>query len=347
MALRKAGRSFFMVAALRDVTKPCPFYVFGPVVWCDTEPAGSEGRVMGQVLHGRATATEAVRRAIQRSQEGVRALAKRHGISPTTVQKWRKRETAADAAMGPKDTRSTTLTPEQEAMVVTFRRHAVLPLDDGLYALQPSIPALTRSSLHRCLQRHGISRLPQAEGDKPDRKRFKAHPTGYVHLDIAEVSTEQGKLRLFVAVDRTSTFAFARLLAWLRRALRAPHRADGQRHSVHQSRTRHLGQPAHLRPRVRRARHRAPADQGEPSLDQRSGRTHEPHPQGSNRQTLPPWKPRRTARPPRSLPRRPHLRPPPQGAAGLTPCEAICQAWTKEPDRLRVDPSHHTPGLNR
>lgn len=53
--------------------------------------------------------------------------------------------------MGPKDTRSTTLTPEQEATVVAFRRHTLLPLDDCLYALQPTIPALTRSSLHRCL----------------------------------------------------------------------------------------------------------------------------------------------------------------------------------------------------
>jgi hypothetical protein len=52
-------------------------------------------------------------------------------------------------------------------MVVAFRRHTLLPLDDCLYALQPSIPHLTRSALHRCLQRHGISRLPDVEGDKP------------------------------------------------------------------------------------------------------------------------------------------------------------------------------------
>ena len=54
---------------------------------------------MGQVLHGCATTTEAVRRAIQRSEESVRALAKRHGLSPTTVQKWRKRASVSDAPM--------------------------------------------------------------------------------------------------------------------------------------------------------------------------------------------------------------------------------------------------------
>ena len=131
---------------------------------------------MGQVLHGSATTTEAVRRAIQRSQESVRALARRHGISPTTVQKWKKRETTADAPMGPKEARSTVLTLEQEAIIVAFRRHTLLPLDDCLYALQPTIPHLTRSSLHRCLERHGISRLPEIEGDKPARPAAR-HPS--------------------------------------------------------------------------------------------------------------------------------------------------------------------------
>ena len=52
----------------------------------------------------------------------------------------------------------------------------------------------------------------EVEGDKPQKKRFAAYPIGYFHLDIAEVSTEEGKLRLFVAIDRTSKFAFARLV---------------------------------------------------------------------------------------------------------------------------------------
>jgi transposase len=167
---------------------------------------------MGQVLHGCARTTEAVRRAIQLRQESVRALARRYGVSPTTVQKWRKRATTADERMGPKQARSTVLTPEEEAIIVAFRRHTLLPLDDCLYGLQPTVPHLTRSSLHRCLERHGISRLPEVEGDKPRKQRFAAYPIGYFHVDLAEVSTEEGKLRLFVAVDRTSKFAFARLV---------------------------------------------------------------------------------------------------------------------------------------
>src|SRR5215212_11783853 len=95
--------------------------MFSPGLWWHGWPAGGEGRAMGQVLHGSATTTEAIRRAVQRSEESVRALARRHGISPTTVQKWRRRRTTADARMGPKEARSTTLSPEQEAMAVAFR----------------------------------------------------------------------------------------------------------------------------------------------------------------------------------------------------------------------------------
>src|SRR5216117_3188105 len=166
---------------------------------------------VGQVLHGSATTTEAIRRAIQRSQESLRTLAKRHGINPKTVAKWRKRSFVADLPTGPKQPSSTVLSIEEEAIVVAFRRHTLLPLDDCLYALQATIPHLTRSSLHRCLQRHGISRLPEVEGDKPRKSRFKAYPIGFFHIDIAEVRTEAGRLYLFVAIDRTSKFAFAEL----------------------------------------------------------------------------------------------------------------------------------------
>src|SRR6516225_6223191 len=71
---------------------------------------------MGQVLHGCATTTEAVRRAIQNSQESLRALAKRYGINQKTVAKWKRRETVADRSTGPKE--ATVLSIEEEAIRV-------------------------------------------------------------------------------------------------------------------------------------------------------------------------------------------------------------------------------------
>jgi transposase-like protein len=55
---------------------------------------------MGQILHGCATTTEAVRRAIQNSQESLRALAKRYGINQKTVAKWKERESVAGCKLG-------------------------------------------------------------------------------------------------------------------------------------------------------------------------------------------------------------------------------------------------------
>jgi hypothetical protein len=166
---------------------------------------------MGQLLHGSARTTAAVRRAIQQSQESIAKLAERYGLNPKPVAKWKKRSCVQDAPMGPKQPSSTVLNREEEALIVAFRKHTLLPLDDCLYALKATLPHLTRSALHRCLQRHGISRLPDMEGNKSQKKKFKPYPIGYFHIDIAEVRTEEGKLYLFVAIDRTSKFAYAEL----------------------------------------------------------------------------------------------------------------------------------------
>ena len=167
---------------------------------------------MGQVLHGSARTTAAVRRVIQQSQESLIILARRHGIHPKTVAKWKRRTSVHDLPTGPKNSKSTTLSIEEEAIMVAFRRHTLLPLDDGRYAWHATIPHLTRSSLHRGLQRHGISRLPDVTGDKRPKKKFRTDPIGYVHIDIAEVRTTQGKLPRYVAIDRTSTFVFVQLV---------------------------------------------------------------------------------------------------------------------------------------
>lgn len=83
---------------------------------------------MGQVLHGSAKTTEAVRRAIQHSQESLRGLAKRYGINRKTVAKWKRRASVADLSTGPKEPRSTVLSIEDEADIVAFRRYTLLPL---------------------------------------------------------------------------------------------------------------------------------------------------------------------------------------------------------------------------
>jgi len=99
--------------------------------------------------------------------------------------------------MGPKPPRSTVLDAEDEAVVVALRHYTPLPLDDWLYALQPTLPHLARSSLHRCLAaacrlyRHPSGgSLPVQE--LPDRLLSPRHRRGH---------TEQGHLYLFVTIS--------------------------------------------------------------------------------------------------------------------------------------------------
>lgn len=123
---------------------------------------------MGQIRHGCATTTHAMRAAIQRSDASIATLSRTYGINPKTVMKWRKRSSVDDRKTGPSEPRSTVLTAVEEATIVAFRQQTQLPLDACLRSLQARIPHLTRSSLHRCFQRHGINRLPKAgAGGRP------------------------------------------------------------------------------------------------------------------------------------------------------------------------------------
>ena len=54
-------------------------------------------------------------------------------MNPKTIAKWKRRGSVADQRTGPKQPRSTVLSVEDEAVIVAFRRHTLLPLDDCLY----------------------------------------------------------------------------------------------------------------------------------------------------------------------------------------------------------------------
>lgn len=315
---------------------------------------------MGQVRHGSATTTHAVRAAIQRSQASLAALSQELGINPKTVAKWRKRTTVEDLKTGPREPRSTVLSECEEAMIVAFRRHTLLPLDDCLYALQPTIPSLTRSALHRCLQRHGISRLPDVEGDKPKRQRFKRYPIGYFHIDIAEVQTAEGKLYMFVGIDRTSKFAVTQLVQKAGKMAAAQFLRDlvatvpYRLHTVltdngiqFTNRSCDTSAFEHIFDRVCR----------EHAIEHRLTKVKHPWTNGQvermNRTIKDATVKRFHYDDHNQL--RTHLADfmaaynfarRLKTLSGLTPYEYICKIWTSEPDRFILNPIHQMPGLN-
>src|SRR4051795_549116 len=104
---------------------------------------------MGQVLHGSATTTEAIRRAIQHSKESLRALSRRYGINQKMVRKWKARSSVVDRRTGPKEPRSTVPSIEEEAVIVGFRRHTAV----GQFATNlamPRSPHVSRRQASTC-----------------------------------------------------------------------------------------------------------------------------------------------------------------------------------------------------
>lgn len=131
---------------------------------------------MEKKQHKNVRTTADVRRAIQQSGDSVRSLAARYGINPKTVAKWRARDFVDDQKTGPRHPASTVLTRQEEALIVAFRRQTKGSLDDCLESLRAQIPHLTRSSLHRCLKRHGISRLSASVEDGPAHATAQTRP---------------------------------------------------------------------------------------------------------------------------------------------------------------------------
>ena len=167
---------------------------------------------MGQLLHGCAKTTHAIRAELQRSKASISELSKLYNINPKTVIKWRKRteEGVADRSNAPKTTR-TVLSEVEQALIIAFRKATQLPLDDCYDALIDKIPSLSRSNLYRCLNRHGLSHLPKESEQAKPKAKFKDYDIGFMHIDITEVRVADKKLYIYVAICRVSKFVYTEI----------------------------------------------------------------------------------------------------------------------------------------
>src|SRR5882724_10123647 len=158
-------------------------------------------------LHANATTTPKVRAYIQRSKRSVAELAAELGVSETTIRRWRGRTSVNDHSHRPK-TLQTDFSPMEESLVCELRTKLQLPLDDIVEVMRRCVnDELSRSAIHRCLQRHGLSRRPKP--DKPAVGVFEQATVGFIHIDLKHLpALERHKSYAFVAIDRATRYVY-------------------------------------------------------------------------------------------------------------------------------------------
>lgn len=174
---------------------------------------------MPLTLHPLARTTPRIRAELRAADQALSdaELARRYGLTPPTVRKWRQRDSTADRSHRPQ-TLHCTLTSAQEAVAMEIRRTLWLPLDDLLVVVREFLnPTVSRSGLMRCLTRHGLNRRPVEDKDAPIvRKTFKDYAPGFVHVDIKylpQMADETARRYLFVAIDRATRWVYLRIYA--------------------------------------------------------------------------------------------------------------------------------------
>ena len=163
-------------------------------------------------LHANATTTPRTRAYIQNSTATVAQLARELGVSETTVRRWKPRSTVADGSHVARRL-AISLTGLEQRLVVELRTCLQLPLDDIVEVMRRCTnPKLSRSAIHRCLQRHGVSARP-----RPARRHigtFETATVGFIHVDLKHLARLDGEPAfVFVAIDRATRFVHIETIA--------------------------------------------------------------------------------------------------------------------------------------
>ena len=157
-------------------------------------------------LHANATTTPKQRAYIQASAASTAQLARELGVSERTVERWRGRDSVEDRSHVP-HTLHTSVSPVEERLVTELRAELGLSLDDIVEVMKRCVrPELSRSAVHRCLQRHGLS-APEKRKAPPAGAFNVETPAGFIHLDVKHLPRlRKQRAYAFVAIDRATRF---------------------------------------------------------------------------------------------------------------------------------------------
>src|SRR5712671_5397772 len=165
---------------------------------------------MDLALHANATTTPKTRSYIQHSKKAVAELAGELGVGETTIRRWRGRTTVGDRSHRP-NRLTTNLSAMEETLVCELRTSLQLPLDDIVEVMRRCVNAkLSRSAIHRCLQRHGVSQ--RKKPDRPSVGIFEQATVGFIHFDLKHLpALERRKSYAFVAIDRATRYVYVEI----------------------------------------------------------------------------------------------------------------------------------------
>jgi len=132
-------------------------------------------------------------------------------VSETTVRRWKGRSDVADRSSTP-HTLATDFSLEEEEIAVGLRTELQLSLDDALEVMRRCLrPNISRSALHRCFQRRGVSTRPREPA--PAAQPFAPTTFGYVHVDLKHLPRLRGQAAyVFVAIERTTRFVHVEIV---------------------------------------------------------------------------------------------------------------------------------------
>ena len=184
-------------------------------------------------MHANAKLTPLMRAKLvqfhQTAGHSLRTTAAAFGVSEKSVRKWLTRAAAADFPARLEDHSSSPrhqprkTSPQLEAQIVSLRRQR------RSYAQILMVLPISKASLSRILQRHGLNRLASLNPPKPPVVRYeRATPGELLHLDIKKLgrfthpgvratgdrshrNPGAGVESLHVAIDDHSRLAFATL----------------------------------------------------------------------------------------------------------------------------------------
>lgn len=163
-------------------------------------------------LHANATTTPRTRALIRASKAPVAVLAAELGVSETTIRRWRARKSVADRPHTAHKL-AVSLSHLEERLLVALRTELDLPLDDIVEVMHRCLnPKLSRSAVHRCLKRHGVS--ARVKPAKPKTGSFEEASVGFIHVDLKHLTRLDGRASfVFVAIDRATRFVHIECIA--------------------------------------------------------------------------------------------------------------------------------------